>query len=99
MAEGAREVKCILNVVTDMVTVNLPAPMYRGSQGAIQLAADSVNLGEIGAIEPQNASDFTEDTFTTPFAGPSLTMLKERLGVMQLTEMPREGIQVGAADA
>ncbi|KAK3270667.1 hypothetical protein CYMTET_20947 [Cymbomonas tetramitiformis] len=54
MSEGAREVKCIINVLTDLVDICTPVPMYCDNQGAIHLASDYVNNNRSKHIEVRN---------------------------------------------
>ncbi|KAK3234036.1 hypothetical protein CYMTET_55696 [Cymbomonas tetramitiformis] len=53
MSEGGREVKYILNLLRDMVTVITPVPMYCDDQGAIHLASDYVNNNRSKHIEEE----------------------------------------------
>ncbi|KAK3239766.1 hypothetical protein CYMTET_50334 [Cymbomonas tetramitiformis] len=54
MSEGAREVKYIINVLTDLVDICTPVPMYCDNQGAIHLASDYVNNNRSKHIEVRN---------------------------------------------
>ncbi|KAK3256119.1 hypothetical protein CYMTET_34730 [Cymbomonas tetramitiformis] len=64
MFERAREVRCVMNVVNHMVTVNLPVPMYCDSQGAIHLALDYADMVQICTLEALYPGDNTADIFT-----------------------------------
>ncbi|KAK3244686.1 hypothetical protein CYMTET_45714 [Cymbomonas tetramitiformis] len=54
MSEGAREVKYIINVLTDLVDICTPVQMYCDNQGAIHLASDYVNNNRSKHIEVRN---------------------------------------------
>ncbi|KAK3263746.1 hypothetical protein CYMTET_27477 [Cymbomonas tetramitiformis] len=51
MSEGAREVKYIINVLTDLVDICTPVQIYCDNQGAIHLASDYVNNDRSKHIE------------------------------------------------
>ncbi|KAK3280646.1 hypothetical protein CYMTET_11519 [Cymbomonas tetramitiformis] len=54
MSEGAREIKYIINVLTDLVDIYTPVQMYCDNQGAIHLASDYVNNNRSKHIEVRN---------------------------------------------
>ncbi|KAK3277355.1 hypothetical protein CYMTET_14628 [Cymbomonas tetramitiformis] len=54
MSEGAREIKCILNVLDSLASIHGPVPMYYDNQGAIHLASNYVNNSRSKHIEVGN---------------------------------------------
>ncbi|KAK3235825.1 hypothetical protein CYMTET_53986 [Cymbomonas tetramitiformis] len=105
MSEGAREVKYIINVLTDLVDICTPVPMYCDNQGAIHLASDYVNNNRSKHIEVRNMyirelvkSKIVEamyvasaDNTADVFTKPlPLLTHRERLGIMKLKDSDPE---------